>query len=191
MRYLAQTLLLSLLALALPATASATHRVTVAPPGDSGISQYLEVVPTAQGATPPGPGGGAGGGAGGGQGGALTASQRRRLSALGPDGRTLAAVVDATAPQSLGVPVPSRAATRSAISGGRTGALGTGGPASGAQSGGGTNLRAAPASSPASLVFDAAAGSGSGGGSVWLPAFMLASLIGFTLVAVRRRRTGQ
>jgi hypothetical protein len=203
---------LALLAAALPATAAA--RLTVAPPGDSAISQYAEVVPTGAGASPP-RAGGQGGGAGG-HGGVLTASQSRRLNALGPDGRTLAAVVDATAPQSLGVPVlgapvPSRSATRLANPHGRAagaasagaGRYGTGGRAAGTASAGagryGTatgsgaaaNLPFAPPSSPASRLVDAATGGGGGGLGVLLPALMLASAVGVTLLAVRRRRTSQ
>jgi len=188
MRFGTRVLLLSVLALALPATAVARGRATVAPPGDSGITQYLEVVPTAQGGSPPRAAGGAGGGTTGGQGGALTASQQRQLNALGPDGRTLAAVVDATAPQSLGVPVPGRAANGSASSVGGRGA-GVGARASGADSVPAASLPSASGSSPASLMLDAAAGRGGGGLGWLLPALMLASLVGVTLVAVRRRRT--
>src|SRR3974390_1127292 len=90
MRHLTRILPIVLLCLGLPATAAARLR-TIAPPGDSGISQYAEGIPTGAGAAPPR---GGGGGGLGGQGGALTASQRGYLNALGPDGRTLAAVVD-------------------------------------------------------------------------------------------------
>jgi len=189
MRCLSRMLMLGLLALALPATAVARGRATVAPPGDSGITQYLEVVPTAQGGSPPRAGGGAGGGTTGGQGGALTASQQRQLNALGPDGRTLAAVVDATAPQSLGVPVPGRAANGSASSVRGAGGAGVGAQASGADSVPAASLPHASGSSPASLMLDAAAGRGGGGLGWLLPAFMLASSVGVTLVVVRRRRT--
>lgn len=46
------SLLLALLALAVPATAAAQTATTNAPPGNSGLSQYLEVVPTASGNAP-------------------------------------------------------------------------------------------------------------------------------------------
>src|SRR2546421_8033190 len=54
----------------LPATAIAKRHV-IAPPGNSGVSQYVETVPTAQGGRPTSSlhghgGGGAGGGGGGG-----------------------------------------------------------------------------------------------------------------------------
>jgi hypothetical protein len=182
MRHLTRILPISLLCLGLPATATARLR-TVAPPGDSGISQYAEVVPTAAGATPPR----GGGGALGGQGGALTAIQRGDLNALGPDGRTLAAVVDATAPQALGVPVASRAETRSATGVGRAG--GSGGESEGSSgSPDASSLPSSPTSSPVSIVLGAAAGQGSGGLGIWLPGFMLVSALGVGVLAVRRRR---
>jgi hypothetical protein len=172
---------LALLALALPATAVARTN-TVAPPGDSGISQYREVVPTAQGATPPS--GGGTGGAGHGAGGALPAAEQRQLNALGPDGRTLAAVVDATAPQALGVPI----AVRSAGSVRQMRGTPAGAQASGEGSVPAASTYSATGSSPASLMFDAAVGRGGGGAGWLLPAFMLASVVGVTLLAVRRRR---
>ena len=108
----------ALAALVLPAGALA-KRTTVAPPGNSGISQYLEVVPTAAGPSPPSVGGGP---VGGGQGGVLTDLQRHRLDGSGPNGRTLVTVVDATAPQQPG----AAPANRSAAATGRSGAPGEG-----------------------------------------------------------------
>jgi hypothetical protein len=176
----------ALTAITVPAIASA--RRTVAPPGDSGISQYLEVVPTGTGASPPRTGGGVGSGAGvGGRGAPLTTAQRRRLNALGPDGRTLAAVVEATAPQSLGVPVAGRGATNLGQPGaGWAGAASQG--AVGSLDSGATNLPSATGGSPVSQILDAATGRGGGSLGFLLPGFMLASAIGVTLVAVRRRR---
>jgi hypothetical protein len=182
MRQLTRILLLGLVVLGVPATALARTRATVAPPGNSAISQYFEVVPTAQGGSPPHAGGGAGGGTAGGQGGALTAGQQRKLNALGPGGRTLATIVEATAPQTLGVPVPSRHAAKP------TGAAG-GNAASGGASADSEKLPMVSGDSPASLILHAAAGGGGGGVGVLLPAFMLASLVGVTLVVIRRRRT--
>ena len=183
MRHLTRILPIALLCLGVPATAAARLR-TVAPPGDSGISQYAEVVPTAAGATPPR---GGGGGAVGGKGSALTASQRGHLNALGPDGRALAAVVYATAPQALGVPVASRAATRPATGVGRAGGSG-GASADSSGSPVARSLPSSPTSSPVSIVLGAAAGQGSGGLGIWLPGFMLVSALGVGVLAVRRRR---
>jgi hypothetical protein len=79
------------LAVALPAAAAARPPVLLAPPGNSGITQYSEVVPSDQGATPPRAGGAPGNGP-------VTLAQQRRFDRLGADGRTLAAVAKATAP---------------------------------------------------------------------------------------------
>jgi hypothetical protein len=185
MRARSRVLPVVLVALALPSTALAKPTRTVAPPGDSGLSQYLEVVPTAQGPSPPGVGGpGSGGHAG-----ALTTSQQRQLNALGPSGRTLVGVVEATAPQSLGVPVASRAATRSAGSVGVKGSAKPGEAAAGGESVPAAGLPSVSGSSPVSLVLGTAIGRG-GGVGLWLPAFILASLAAVTTLAVvRRRRT--
>ena len=79
------------LAVALPAAAAATSPVLLAPRGNSGVTQYAEVVPTDQGATPPRAGGAA-------VSSPVTLAQQRRFDRLGADGRTLAAVTKATAP---------------------------------------------------------------------------------------------
>ena len=81
---------LVLLALLVPFTSQAHAQQTNAPPGNSAIDEYLETVPGAGGSTRPRspaqrPG-------------VLTAAERTRLARLGPDGRTLADAVDATAP---------------------------------------------------------------------------------------------
>ena len=98
------------LLLALPASAEASK--TIAPPGNSGVGQYVETVPTAGGGRPTStvhPGGGAvghpggpggtssGGGAGGGS--AITPSTQHALAAQGPAGVAAAALAEATAPQ--------------------------------------------------------------------------------------------
>jgi hypothetical protein len=180
MRHLTRILPVAIVALVLPATAWATGGATVAPPGQSGIAQYLEVVPSAAGARPPGAGGG-NGGAGAAQGGALTDTQRHRLDGLGPDGRSLAAVIDATAPQQA---APA-AATGTASPSGRPEAPGA--YASG--SSGGRPLSSGSSGSPASLLLDAVGGHDGGGLGPSLPAFMLVSALGVAgAYAVRRRR---
>jgi hypothetical protein len=94
-RYLA--LVCSLAFLLLTGVASAQQQV--APPGTSGVDEYLETIPSAEGnrrALPPSSGGDdepTGGG-----GGALKRSERRELEQLGADGRRAAALAEATTP---------------------------------------------------------------------------------------------
>ena len=91
------TIALVLLALAWPAMAHAQAPQTNAPPGNSAVDEYLETVPGATGnqrpRTPT-------------QGGASEAcsraAERARLERLGPDGKTLADAVDATARRQAG-----------------------------------------------------------------------------------------
>lgn len=60
----------------------------VAPPGNAGVEQYVEVVPGAEGNVPVGSHRHAGG--------ALTGAQRRRLQGAGAEGAALAAFAEAT-----------------------------------------------------------------------------------------------
>jgi hypothetical protein len=179
------------LVVALGVPASAQARVhTIAPPGNSGVGQYLETVPTAGGAQPsntvhpvagaPGqsgkpPGGGATGGGAGATGGgagatgggagspgsaAISAATQRSLAAHGPTGAAAAALAQATAP------APTRRTDRGA---------------SAAVTGGG--------SSPATSVLKSLTGSTSGGGlGPLLPSLLVASVLGAALVALLRRR---
>lgn len=172
--------------LAAPVSAQASVH-TIAPPGNSGVGQYLETLPTAGGNQPTNTvhpnAGGVGGGAGGGQsggppttGGALGAggsdgsgvtiapATRRALAAQGPTGAAAAALAQATAPRTAH---PSPAV-------GRDGAAS---PSDG--------------SSPAASVFKALTGSTSGGGlGPLLPIALIGSLLaGGVLALVRRRRT--
>ena len=94
----------ALVALAAPGVASAAAAPppeTIAPPGNSAIDEYLETIPSARGNSGPP--------AGGSQTPAhaaptpapvavLTPTQRQQLKRLGPDGRTLAQIVDTTSP---------------------------------------------------------------------------------------------
>jgi hypothetical protein len=171
----------ALSALVLPAGAVA-KRTTVAPPGNSGISQYLEVVPTAAGPSPPSAGGGP---VGGGHGGVLTDIQRQRLDSAGPNGRTLAAVVDETAPQQ---PAPAPA-SGGAAGLGRSGAPGEGASAPSRSVDTPQALPATSGGSPASLILDAVGGSGSSGVGGLLPSFLLVSALAAAgAYAIRRRR---
>jgi hypothetical protein len=174
--------------LAVPATAEASNR-TIAPPGNSGVGQYVETVPTAGGGRPTDtvhPGGGAGhsggpggtssggpsgtsGGSGGGGGGsAITASTAHALAQQGPVGAAAAALAEATAPQK------PRSSAR-ANSPGPAGSI----PAASASQG----------SSPAASVFKALSGSTSGGGlGPVLPIVLIGSALAAAVLALMRRR---
>jgi len=78
-----------LLALILAAPASAQKQI--APPGNGGVDEYLETVPGAGGNRPVDPNGRPNRGG-------LTPSARRKLAALGKDGRAAAALAVASAP---------------------------------------------------------------------------------------------
>jgi hypothetical protein len=147
------TLLVALLLFGTPAIATA--RQTNAPPGNSAIDEYLETVPEATGnGVPKPPGAGAAATP-------LTPAQRARLQRLGPDGKTLANVIDGTSPARA---TPSKG-TADALS--------------------------AKGRSPIGGILDAGGGHDGGGGmGVVLPAILLVSLLGIVaLVVLRRRRT--
>ena len=80
-----------LLALALAAPAAA-QRGTLAPPGNSGVDEYKETIPTSRGNRPTDslPGGGGGGG--------LNQGAQRSLDRLGAGGQTVADLAKRTAP---------------------------------------------------------------------------------------------
>jgi hypothetical protein len=94
------------LTLAFPAAAPAADPPrSIAPPGNSGVDEYRETVPGDDGDHPTNPGNHPSNGrdglsvrGGGSSHQPVTATQRHQLERLGPDGRTLAAVVDATSP---------------------------------------------------------------------------------------------
>jgi hypothetical protein len=161
---------LVLLALVLPTTAYA-HAKTVAPPGNSGVSQYLETIPTAQGGRPSATVN-SGGNASGGQG-ALSAATERAFAKQGAIGVQAAALVNATA--------PSPAGSRSSHKGTATLApsASQGPPPSGGIG-----------DSAASSVAKALTGSSSGSGLGWLLPAILASLAiaGGAVALIRRRR---
>jgi len=154
--------IVAIMALALPAAASAGIR-TIAPPGESAVSEYVESVPTAKGQSPTS--------SLGSQAGALTPSQTAALDRSGAEGRTLAAVVDATSPSP--VAAPARTAGRgNAAAGGRAQSLP---PGDGSRS-------------PVDSVASAALGGG-GGMGLLLPALMLAAVLVTAVGLFRRRRT--
>ena len=186
-------LLTLLLAIGITAPAAARLRV-IAPPGNSGVGQYVETVPTAGGGRPTntvhpvgggshGSGGGGsvggstgGGGTGGGgsaggsaTGGTIAPTTQRALAAHGAAGAAAAAFANATAP-SRARPVVSHAAgrTRSAVS----------------------TPPSANGSSPVGSLLRAVTGSTSNGGlGPLLPVILIGSLFGAAALALLRRRT--
>jgi hypothetical protein len=149
-----------LVSLVLPASAFAAKH-TVAPPGNSGVSQYQEDVPTAKGNQPSntvGPGGGSHGG--GSTGGSLSPSTLRALDAQGSAGAKAAALAQATAPH-IGHPIGHRTVKTSGPSG----------------------------SSPVASVVKALTGSSNSGGmGPLLPIILVAALLGAAVLALARRR---
>jgi hypothetical protein len=166
------------LALAVPSLAQArVHKI--APPGNSGVGQYVETVPTADGGQPTNtvhPGGvggtagrgGTGGGAGSTGGGAIAASTQRALAKQGPTGAATVALAKATAPHNAQPAAHSgAAAVRPA------GAAGLGGQGS----------------SPSASVLKALAGSTSGGGlGPLLPIVLIGSVLAAAVLTLVRRR---
>lgn len=169
------------LALALAAPSLAQARVQkIAPPGNSGVNQYLETVPTAGGGQPtstvhPVAGGvsgprGPGGTAGSSGGGAIAAPTQRALASDGPTGVAAAALAKATAPRS------PRSTTHSRNAGANS------------------SVSAAPGnegSSPQTSVLKTLTGATSGGGlGPLLPIALIGSVLAAAVVTlVRRRRT--
>jgi len=149
-----------LVSLALPASALATSPgSSIAPPGNSGVSQYREDVPTAKGNRPSSafvPGGTSGSGP---SSGALSSSTVRALDKQGSAGRKAAALAEATAPSIAGPSKNSGSASQD------------------------------PGSSPVTSVVKALTGSSSSGGlGPLLPIILIGSLLGVTALAVLRRR---
>ena len=170
------------LAVVLAAPSLAQARVhKIAPPGNSGVGQYVETVPTADGGQPtntvhPGGVGGSGGRGGTGRGpgstggGAIASSTQRALAKQGPTGDATAALAQATAPRSA----------RPASASGYGQAKASGSPTSAGQG-----------SSPSTSVLKALTGSSSGGGlGLLLPIALIGSVLtAAVLTLVRRRRT--
>jgi hypothetical protein len=145
--------LVALVVLAMPSAAMAQGGQTNAPPGNSAIDEYLETVPAAGGNHAPKAPSSSGGSA-------LTAAQRAKLEALGPDGKALADAVEST---SSGKATAAKHASEPVTAQGR---------------------------SPIGEVFDAAIGRDDGGGmGALLPAILLASLLGVVTLVVLRRRS--
>lgn len=177
-----------ILAMGMPASAQARVH-TIAPPGNSGVGQYLETLPTAGGGQPtntvhpvggvggsggprrPGGTGGTGGtnrtggtgGTGSSTGSAISPSTARTLAHEGSTGSAAAALAQATAPN------PIRGTSRRVTSA----------------------IATSSGSSPATSVLKTLTGSSSGGGlGPLLPLVLIGSLLGAAVLAlVRRRRT--
>jgi hypothetical protein len=168
-----------LLALALPASAPAKNR-TYAPPGNSGVNQYVESVPTAGGKKPANSvhaGGGSGGG-GGGSSSSIPASTQQQFARQGAAGRAAIALAQATAPSG---------GSASA----RTGRHGSGRSGNGATTGSaspGTAPRTAAGFSPVSSLLKTFTGSTAGGLGALLPIILVVSAVGAMAMAIFRRR---
>jgi hypothetical protein len=159
-----------LLALAVPASALARQPVrTVAPPGNSGVSQYLETIPTAKGNRPSVsvvPGGGQGPGSSGGSS-ALSSSTQRALDQHGSAGRQAAALADATAPSVAPRTSNSHGAKRAAVPSGAS---------------------AATVAPPAAVLKAVTGSSAHGGLGALLPVLLTVIALGGGALALRRRR---
>jgi hypothetical protein len=151
-----------LVAALLPAVSQAGVR-TIAPPGNSGVSQYTEVIPTAKGnrptsSIPPGAAGiGGASASGAAPGSSLSAAAVRGLAKRGKDGKRAAALALA------------------------------GGPGPATASGSGSRSRGS--SALATLFKTVTGASASSGLRATLPAILLIVAAGGSLIALRRRRT--
>jgi hypothetical protein len=158
--------LVSALAALLVLAPSAIASKVLAPPGNAGVGQYVEVVPGAGGSTPVG--------AHSSHGPVLSAAQRQRLEAAGGSGKALASFVQRT-----GVAHPKGTSSKSAS-----------GHSAGGQSP--NKAKGLPAASSRSLpaaVPDSATRSAGGGGLGWgLPAALAAIACAAAGIAVMRRR---
>lgn len=152
----------------LPSAAWSQAPQTNAPPGNSAIDEYLETVPGATGNRPSRPAGGdRATTADGGRPVTLAPAELARLKRLGPDGKAVADVVDATAPESAAPKASGGAAPAQ--------------PPTAGDGGGRSTL---------SAVFSAVAGQDGGGGmGMALPAILLGTLAGAVGLALMRRRT--
>jgi hypothetical protein len=148
------------LALGVAAPAAAD---TVAPPGNSGVDQYMEVVPSAKGPSAPG-----------GQQGALSSTVQRKLQSQGADGQRLAQIVKTTAPVRSGTTKPSRPTRKAAV---KQSAADRAAPLPRGDS---------PLASVAKAIGD---GSGSGGMGAVLPLLLIVSTTVLAAFALWRRRS--
>jgi hypothetical protein len=139
---------------------------TIAPPGNSGVDQYMEVVPSAKGPSAPGT-----------QQRALSSTVKRKLQSHGAEGRQLAQIVKTTAPAQPATTKrsqPKRGATGPAVThqaASRPAPVPRG---------------ASPLASVAKAIGD---GSGSGGMGPVLPLLLVVSTTVLAALALWRRRS--
>jgi len=180
------------------AVRSGAHPKYLAPPGNSAVTQYLEVVPTAAGAAPastttkPSTG--------------VTATQQRLLGRYGATGQTLATVVRETSPSTSGQELSvhtniddhrlrsSRLPSSSAHGRTRTRNPPGGRPPGGVKPTSGVKRRSASGrpsgrgDAPVGAVLSAATGHEVGGGiGILLPLLAIGSLALVVIVTARRR----
>lgn len=137
---------------------------TLAPPGTSGVDEYLETVPDAKGERP---GGSKGNGAT-----RLPATARRALEAAGPDGRRVANLAGATAPRTPPPPPPPSSRTAAAKKARPT-----------------EPQRSTAGGSPLRTGLKVLAGGGGAGGiGLLLPIVLVITAFGAVTVALRRHR---
>lgn len=177
----------SLVSLALlPASAGANGK-RVAPPGNSAVSQYLEVVPTAGGGRPStaiGSGGSVGSPGSGGSGGygassALTPAIQHALAQQGSAGQRVAALANSTGLAARARTARHRHHTQMTA------------PSNAGASGRRTTSSRTNGGTPLTTLAKALAGSSASGGlSPLLPAVLIVTALGGGLLAaLRRRRT--
>ncbi len=179
--------------LAFPAVATAKP-VTVAPPGNSAVNQYVESVPTAGGGRPdgsihtgsgaPGRSGGSGG-SGGSSAGSIPATTQRSLNAQGADGQRAAALALATSP----TPSVSRPGSGSASGSSGASHQKSHRPAGAAGPPLHPTASTSQGASPLSAVFKALTGSTSSGGlGLLLPIILVVSFLAASVLGIARRR---
>jgi hypothetical protein len=169
--YLAvRVITIAVLALLAAPTASAARGSSQFPAGNSAASQYLEIVPTANGGQPANRIGAGGGGSGG----AVAPKTASALAQHGQAGLQATAVARATAPSGIrGIPAGSK----------------TGARRKGAAAGKTTAIPSASGPSPASEVGGVLTGSGTGGLGPVLPGILAATaIVAFIALLIRRRR---
>ena len=148
--------------LAAPAATLAKGKSTIAPPGNSGVNQYVEDVPTVRGGKPsssiviPAHGGGGSGGPSRPGGSAVPVTVTRKLDHSGPAGKSAVVLAQSTAPVVRRKRPPTR-------------------------------TRAVQA--PAAAVLRSLAGSAGGGGTgAVLPVFLIGTLVVLSAIGILRRR---
>jgi hypothetical protein len=191
------SILAALLALVLPASATASTQYYI-PPGNSSGNEYVESVPTAGGSAPAlaihHGGSGGSGSRGSGSGGAISPATRAALVRQGNDGAQTAAFVEATSPSAgfaSSTPASTSGHTPRSASSPQTGVKGTrGGGSRGGAAGTGAAVGAARvgASSAATSVARSIIGVGGQGAIGLLPVALAAIVVVMVGIVLWRRR---